>query len=430
METLKPVEVSEYYINRVAVGINRYFWDNLFKPIFAILKDKSVYNSKDDVINAIKTGKIWYEKGAFRTQGRFSNGVAKTLEEMGAKFKYNAYYIAENAIPLEYANIIALTASQAAAKADAINQFLSAYLLSKTEMKSYIESAVDLMFRKLELDILQSAKEKQLPIIELGIATPKVTLPKEQTKNLENYWKKQDKRAKELQKAIMKATGDDSTALKQELKTLQQEALKNAPKVEVTIDDVQLDAQSKKIAQDYTYNMEFWVRKWEAKNITLMRQDILKMIQEGARVPRIREYFEKRWNVAKSKAQFLAVNESHLAGSVIKATNYQMMGCNSFKWGRSSSKEKRILHEHYYGKVFNIDNPPIIDEELGITGLPRQIWNCKCHMLIVPPTVEELIKQKTEIQNAKRNIFKKIFNSTQCDNNAWRYRRFGKGQTL
>ena len=430
METLKPVEVSEYYINRVAVGINRYFWDNLFKPIFAILKDKSVYNSKDDVINAIKTGKIWYEKGAFRTQGRFSNGVAKTLEEMGAKFKYNAYYIAENAIPLEYANIIALTASQAAAKADAINQFLSAYLLSKTEMKIYIESAVDLMYRKLELDILQSAKEKQLPIIELGIATPKVTLPKEQTKNLENYWKKHDKRAKELQKAIMKATGDDSTALKQELKTLQQEALKNAPKVEVTIDDVQLDAQSKKIAQDYTYNMEFWVRKWEAKNITLMRQDILKMVQEGARVPRIREYFEKRWNVAKSKAQFLAVNESHLAGSVIKATNYQMMGCNSFKWGRSSSKEKRILHEHYYGKTFEFDKPPVIDEELGITGLPRQIWNCKCHMLIVPPTVEELIKQKTEIQNAKRNIFKKIFNSTQCDNNIGRYRRFGKGQTL
>lgn len=430
METLKPVEVSEYYINRVAVGINRYFWDNLFKPIFAILKDTSIYNSKDDVINAIKTGKIWYEKGAFRTQGRFSNGVAKTLEEMGAKFKYNAYYIAENAIPLEYANIIALTASQAAAKANAINQFLSTYLLSKTELKSYIESAVDLMYRKLELDILESAKAKELPVIELGIVQPKIKLPKEQTKNLEKYWDAQDKKAKALQKAIMKATGDEATALQQQLKDLHKEALKNAPKVDVTIDDVELDAKSKKIAEDYTYNMEFWVKKWEAKNITLMRQDILKMVQEGARVPRIREYFEKRWNVAKSKAQFLAVNESHLAGSVIKATEYQMMGCNSFRWGRSSSKEKRILHEHYYGKVFNIDNPPIIDEELGITGLPRQIWNCKCHMLIVPPTLEELIQRKTEVQNAKRHIFKKIFNSTQCDNNAWRYRRFGKRQTL
>ena len=158
-----------------------------------------------------------------------------------------------------------------------------------------------------------------------------------------------------------------------------------------------------------------------------MRQDVLKMIQQGARVPRIQEYFERRWKIAKDKAHFLAVNESHLASSVIKATEYQSIGSPGYVWGRSSSKEKRKLHEQYYGKFFTWEDKPIIDEVLGIRGYPRQIWNCKCHMLIKPPTIAQAYKKVTEVKNAKRNIFKRIFNSSQCDNNSWRYRRFGEG---
>ena len=44
METLRPVEVSEYYIDRVASGMSKYFWDNIFKEIFAILKDNKTPN--------------------------------------------------------------------------------------------------------------------------------------------------------------------------------------------------------------------------------------------------------------------------------------------------------------------------------------------------------------------------------------------------
>ena len=157
-----------------------------------------------------------------------------------------------------------------------------------------------------------------------------------------------------------------------------------------------------------------------------MREDVVNMVQEGARVPTLEAYFLKRWKVARDKAHFLAVNESHLAASVIKATQYQQAGCTQFKWGRSSSKEKRPLHEEYYDKIFEFENPPIIDEKLGITGLPRQIWNCKCHMLPVVPDIQTIKK----VRNAKRNIFEKIFNSKQCDNYPWRYRRFGEGSTL
>lgn len=427
METLRPVEVSEYYINRVTSGMSKYFWDNIFKKIFEILKDKTVQNSKDDVINALKSGRIWYENGAFR--GKFNNSISKTLEEMGAKFRNGAFFIDINLLSYDLLNTIAFVNAQNLAKANVILDYLKglSLVLPSLQLKDYIEPAVEGMYKNLEMELIKSAQEKKVPVIELGIVQPKIKLPKVQTKNIESYWKEYDDKAKKLQQSIVKTTrkGEDASPLREELKDLHKDAFENAPQLAITIDNIELDAQSKKIAEDYTHNMQFWVKKWEVKNIVKMRDDVLKMIQEGARVPRIEEYFEKRWKIAKDKAHFLAVNESHLAASVIKATQYQMLGSPGYKWGRSSSKEKRKLHEHYYGKYFTWDEKPILDEDLGIRGYPRQIWNCKCHMLVVVPTLEQLIEKRNEVKNAKRNIFTKIKNSKQRNNNSWRYRRFG-----
>lgn len=436
METLRPVEVKEFYIKRIASGMNKYFWDNIFSQIFNILKDKTILNSgESDLINAIKTGKIWYKDGAFRTKDRFSNSIAIVLEKMGAKYSRGAYYIDKVKILPAYLNAISYANARMQAVGSQISDFLFGLdtLLTKITFEDYISSSVDLAFRKLQLDIIKSAQEKKVPVIELGIVTPDIKIPRQKVKEFENYWKQQDKRAKLLQKLIEKSQkeGKESIKLEEKLKELRKASYINAPSYDVKINDIALNQQTKKITEDYVYNLKYWVKKWEAKNIIKMRQDVADMVQKGVRVPEITEYFEKRWKVAKDKARFLAVNESHLAGSVIKATSYQDLGCNSFVWGRSSSKEKRKLHEEYYGETFTFDNPPIIDEKLGIRGLPRQIWNCKCHMLVKPPTLAEILDKTEEVRNAKRNIFTrlkyKITNSKQCNNSAWRYRRFGEG---
>lgn len=425
METLKPVEISEFYIKQIAKGMREYFWLTLFQQIFRILESRTIYNASSPLLNAINSGVVYYKKGAFRTAKTFSNAVARELENLGARYRRGAYYIQRSLLPIEYEQAIALIAMRNTAKLNSISDLLATLsgAVLEVTVKDFIQSAVESAFKKLEVDLIKSAQEKSVPIIELNIVKPRVKLPKAQTKNLEQYWKEQDKKAEDLQAAIREAEkqGKETQELKDKLTELSQKAYENAPKVDIEIDNIELDAQSKKIAEDYTYNMQYWVKKWEAKNIIKMREDILKMIQEGARTERIQEYFEKRWKIAGDKARFLAVNESHLASSVIKATRYQEMGCTQFRWDRSSSKEKRELHKEYYGKVFKFTEPPIIDEKLGITGLPRQIWNCKCHM---SPVVER--PEFIRINNAKRTICEKITNSKQCDNNAWRYRRFGE----
>jgi uncharacterized protein with gpF-like domain len=259
---------------------------------------------------------------------------------------------------------------------------------------------------------------------------------KEETVNGDKATVEAEIEVNDYTKAIKEAEkkGKETAKLKDKLEEQQKNAYQNAPQLDVEIDNIELFEKSKKIAQDYTYNMKYWVKKWEAKNIIEMRKDVLKMVQQGARYERIQEYFEKRWKIAKNKAYFLAKNESDLAGSVIKATDYQELGCPGYVWGRSSAREKRELHKQYYGKFFTWEDKPIIDEKLGIRGYPRQIWNCSCHMLIKPPTMSDIIQKHTEVRNAKRNIFTKIkyaiTNGKQCYNNAWRYRRFGEGQTL
>ena len=452
METLRPVEVNEYYINRVAYGLKKYFWTVLFKPIFDILNNNSVINSKNALLNAIKSGRVYYQDGAFRTIDRFSNAVAAELEKMGAVFRYNAYFIPKSSIPVEYASTLAIAEAQAAAKARAINTFLLNYLsnLGNVSVEEFIQVAAEQMYKKLELDIIKSFQEKKIPIIELGLTTPKVKLPKAQTKNIERYWDEKDQQAAKLNKewklasdkvAHMEEKGQTDTEEYEKavedrnnksivLRDFQADKYANAPVLDIEINDIELDKRSKKIAEDYTYNMKYWVQKWEAKNIVIMRKEVLDMIQAGKRTPEIQRYFMSRWNIAQNKAHFLAVNESHLAASVLKATQYQEGGCTKFKWTPSVSKEKRKLHEEYYNKYFDFDNPPILDDRLGIKGLPRQIWNCRCGMAPVVPSWQQLLK----VENAKRNIIEKIkytiANSKQRNNNAWRYRRFGEGQTL
>ena len=434
MKTLRPVEVSEYYINQVAYRMRLYFWDNIFKELFEILGN-NVSNSKDGLIKQLKSGHIWYENGAFRTKDRFSNEISKTLEKLGARYRRNAFYIERNNLPKDIAILLDELKTLTSLKVQRVDSFLTRLqtVLAGVSLKEYLESTVKMMFKKLQLDIIKSAEEGRVPVVELDIVAPKLKLPKQKAQQIEAYWHNQEIEKRAIQKQIKEAIqkGYSTEKLEEQLEKITKNAYINAPKIDLKIEELELDKQSQKIAEDYTYNLEYWVKKWEAKNIIKMRQDVLKMVQEGARVPRIQEYFEQRWKVAKDKAKFLAVNESHLAGSVIKATDYQQMGCQTFTWGRSSSKEKRKLHEEYYDEVFRFDNPPIIDEKLGIRGLPRQIWNCKCHMLINPPSVDEILDKMKEVQNAKRNIFTKlqykIRNRKQCNNSAWRYRRYGEG---
>ncbi len=385
-DTFKPVRINEYFLRQIATGLKKEIYDSMFKPIFEVLGNNTVFNDKKTLTHAINSGRIYYENGAFRSNKPFSNTVADELEKLGAKYRNGAYYIERAMLPLEIENTLALVAAREATKVAALNGLLlrlADTLGQDTAVKLFIEKATERMFQKLQTDLEASTSEGKVPVIEV----------------------------------------------------------------------IKTDKQAKKVADDYVYNMDYWVKNWKSKEIGLMRQDIAQMVQGGARTETISKYIQNRWGIAERKAEFLARNESSIAGSVIKATHYQDMGCTHFMWLKSTSREKRPLHLEYakktgnqYGiggtNIFSFADPPIIEQVKagesyipkpnGQKGLPGQIYNCSCNLVGIKNPQYYINREK--IENAKRNIFTKIKyaieNSMQRNNYPWRYRRFGEGQEV
>lgn len=386
-DSFKPVHINEYFLKQIAAGLKKEIYDSLFKQIFTVLNDNSIYNDKKTLTNAIQSGRIYYENGAFRSSKPFSNAVADELEKIGAKFKYGAYYIERATLPLELENTLALVAARETAKVATLNGLLAklaATVGQDTAIKLFISKAVDRMYSKLIKDLEETTQDGgKIPVIEL----------------------------------------------------------------------VRTKEQAKKVTEDYIHNMDFWVKKWKEKEIIKMRQDVADMVKNGARTETIKKYFMNRWGIAERKAEFLARNESGIAGAVIKATHYQDMGCTHFKWLRSTSKEKRELHLEYaketgnqYGlggtNIFSFSDPPIIEQIKvgnsfvpkpdGQKGLPQQTYNCECNLVGIKNPQYYINRRK--IENAKRNIFTKIKyaieNRKQRHNYTWRYGRFGEGQEV
>ena len=383
-DSFKPVQISEYFLRQIAAGLKKEIYDSMFKQIFEVLNSNSIYNDKKTLINAIRSGRIYYENGAFRSSKPFSNAVADELEKIGAKFKYGAYYIERATLPLELENTLAIVAARESAKIGALNGLLvklSELIGQESAVRLFISKAVDRMYSKLIKDLEETTQDGgKVPVIEL----------------------------------------------------------------------VRTKEQSKKVTEDYIHNMDYWVKKWKEKEIVKMRQDVANMVKDGARTETIKKYFMNRWGIAERKAEFLARNESGIAGSVIKATHYQDMGCTHFKWLRSTSKEKRELHLEYaketgnqYGlggtNIFSFSDPPIIEQIKvgnsfvpkpdGQKGLPQQTYNCSCNLVGIKNPQYYINRKK--IENAKRNIFAKIKyaiqNRKQRNNYPWRYRRLGQG---
>ena len=547
VDAFKPVQISEYFLRQIAAGLKKEIYDSLFKPIFQVLNTNSIYNDKKALTNAIQSGRIYYENGAFRSNKPFSNAVADELEKLGAKYRNGAYYIERAMLPLEIENTLALVSAREAAKIAALNGLLArlaATVGQETAVKLFIEKATERMFKKLQVDLEESTQERKVPVIDISVDIPDLEVSETKLDKITRYWEEtdaqaaplhddwaqKDKEVKQLEDQLKSAKGEEKREIekqltrtkterenaRQKLADFREKQRKNAPNIDLNtdvigikgddkneglgddggngegseggagsdsgdnppvdpnsngaenpptddsdnppklnLDEVVIDKRAKKIAEDYTYNMDYWVKKWKAKEIVKMRRTVLHMVQNGARIETIKDYFMKRWGIAERKAEFLARNESGIAGSVLKATHYQDMGCTHFMWLRSTSKEKRELHLEYakktgnqYGiggtNIFAFNNPPIIEQIKigkgkdaryvpkpdGKRGLPQQTYNCWCDFVGIR-NPDLWVERRKRINNAKRNIFTKIKyaieNSMQRNNYPWRYRRFGQG---
>lgn len=95
-------------------------------------------------------------------------------------------------------------------------------------------------------------------------------------------------------------------------------------------------------------------------------------------VAAIHEMLQGRYKVYKNKAKNIALDQTRKAYSTVTEQRMKSVGITKYRWRHAGgSQEPRKLHRDVLnGKVFSLDDPPIIDERTGERGRPGDAINC------------------------------------------------------
>lgn len=105
---------------------------------------------------------------------------------------------------------------------------------------------------------------------------------------------------------------------------------------------------------------------------------MLRSVQTGGKgASQIFEEIRHYGDMTRSRAELIAVDRTRKITTVINSERMKSAGVRQFEWIHSGGgAEPRPLHVEYDGQIFDLDDPPVIDERTGEKGLPGQLINC------------------------------------------------------
>lgn len=136
--------------------------------------------------------------------------------------------------------------------------------------------------------------------------------------------------------------------------------------------------QKSEIAKNYTYNLEYYIRKFADEEIVKLRQEIQPLVMAGYRAETLEKIIAKREGVSARKAKFLARQETRLLVAEYTKNRMKQAGITRFRWRTVMDGRERPEHKALNGQIFAFDELPIIDARTGEKGMPGQAFNCRC----------------------------------------------------
>jgi SPP1 gp7 family putative phage head morphogenesis protein len=127
------------------------------------------------------------------------------------------------------------------------------------------------------------------------------------------------------------------------------------------------------------------IKSIPAKYFEQIEGAVMRSIQTGRGMADLQPELEKFEGMTKNRAALIARDQTAKATTAINRARMQGLGIRKFEWLHSGGgREPRPLHKNVLnGKVFSLDDPPVIDERTGERGLPGQLINCRCRMVPV-----------------------------------------------
>lgn len=213
------------------------------------------------------------------------------------------------------------------------------WVIKKNDLPAEIISAIvtsEDVFKKMNSDVVESVEKIQHKIIDFG---------------------------QEYEKIIVE---------------VDREFLKTVDGVEAIGVVPEITEQMKEsIVKEYNDNMDKFIKNWTVENIKKLRGIVEKNSLAGYRAENLVKGIMKNRSVSMAKATFLAKQETSLFVSKLREERYKDVGVRRYRWSSSKDERVRDRHKDLDGKVFDWDNPPIVDDK-GRRAHPGEDFGCRC----------------------------------------------------
>lgn len=202
-------EASQKDIDYLSKEIQKAFKEFLYAPLVqdSFKLKNSIQNSRDDIIQAIRTGRVKFFRGVFT--GKFNASISRELRKMGAKFdrRQGRFRVKLGALPVEVQEAIRLSESLYLRRMEKIDQKLSAVIPEKLAKKMSIKKILDRSIFRISTEI--SKDLDGITVIPTFSKEAKEKILDEYTQNMEldiKNWTEKEiiKLRKTMQKHVIK----------------------------------------------------------------------------------------------------------------------------------------------------------------------------------------------------------------------------------
>lgn len=155
---------------------------------------------------------------------------------------------------------------------------------------------------------------------------------------------------------------------------------------DLTLNMKNTPAVTKAIKSRISDNVDL-ITRIPAEYLDKVKKSVNDSLKKGNGLADLVPAMEERYGEAKRHARLVALDQTRKAYTAINTAKMKANGITKFEWVHSGgSQEPRPYHLHspanggLNGGIFDINDPPIIDQKTSERGLPGDDYNCRCTM--------------------------------------------------
>lgn len=150
----------------------------------------------------------------------------------------------------------------------------------------------------------------------------------------------------------------------------------------ITLKTDKMPAALKQVVQSAIKENVALIKSIGEKYHTQIEGAVMRSLQPGGRgLADVREFLDKYEGITDRRRDLIAMNQVRRVSAAIQVERAKSAGVKEFVWRHSrGGAHPREIHERLDGKVFTLDNLPVIDND-GTRGLPGSLPNCRCFMV-------------------------------------------------